>query len=181
MNTIRAIRPLTLAIATALLVIGGCSRAGAPVAITPEPTVASTPQPQRSTPADSEIAPVSASKPGQEAADVMAKCHIGDGDMVSLKAVTGMGKIASASDLTHYVPFTGREPQLKESGAAWVVQVSGDFFQRDGEVWTNPTCVVTESTFGYFATGPVTLQNGDKVQPEAPASPPDRVLPPLAP
>ena len=50
------------------------------------------------------------------------------------------------------------------------------------EVWTDPTCVVTENDSGYFATGPVTnTATGKVLQPEAPAVPPDRTVPPLAP
>jgi hypothetical protein len=128
-----------------------------------------------------DIPPVSASKPGAAAADAMAKCHVGDGDTVSITQVTGMGQIPSAADLPRYVPLTGREPQLHDPGPAWVIQIEGDVRQKNGEVWTNPTCVVTSTIFGYFATGPTRLTTGNVVQPEAPRVAPDRTLPPLAP
>src|SRR5215216_4047265 len=59
---------------------------------------------------------VSASRPSAEALDVFTKCHIGDHDLVALGRVTGMGKLASTKDITRYVPLTGREPQLAETG-----------------------------------------------------------------
>jgi hypothetical protein len=121
---------------------------------------------------------VSASNPTAGAADAFAKCHIGD--TVSFTEVAGMGEIDPVSDVPHYVPLTGREPQLQEHGAAWVVQVRGDILQRGGEIWTDPTCIVTEHDFGYFATGPVTVVSTGKVfPPEAPTIVPDRTLPPL--
>jgi hypothetical protein len=102
--------------------------------------------------------------------------------MILLSRVSGMGLVASARNLAHYVPLTGREPQLKEVGPAWVIQIRGDVPQPGGEVWTDPTCVVTQSEFGYFATGPVrNTATGKVVTPEPPATPPDAKLPPLAP
>jgi hypothetical protein len=181
-------RVMTRTVTTLWLVAIGtllaCTQTGAPVATTPQPTASATlGSPDTSAPPGygADIQPVSASKPGPEAADVMSKCHVGDGDSVSLKQVTGMGKIASAADLPHYVPLTGREPQLKDPGPAWVIQVKGDIPQKNGEVWTDPTCVVTSSIFGYFGTGPTKLPNGDVVAPEPPALQPDRTVPPLAP
>lgn len=92
-----------------------------------------------------------------------------------------MAKLPAASDLTHYVPLTGREPLLKEPGPVWVIQIKGDVPQRSA-IWTNPICFVTNSDFGYMGTGPITNPaTGKTTQPEAPAVPPDRKLPPLAP
>lgn len=123
---------------------------------------------------------VSASHPSADAADAMAKCHIGD--MIVIEKVAGMAELPTASDILHYVPLTGREPQLEESGPVWVIQIKGDVQELGGEIWTNPTCVVTQLDFGYFATGPVTnTATGKTIQPEAPAVAPDRTLPPLAP
>jgi hypothetical protein len=130
---------------------------------------------------------VSASHPSGEAADVMAKCRIGE--FVPIHEVGGMAKLPAASDLTHYIPLTGREPLLREPGPIWVIQIRGDVPQQGGgspspggETWTNPICFVTNSDAGYLATGPVTnLTTGKMTQPEAPAVPPDRTLPPLAP
>ena len=131
-------------------------------------------------PIPADIAPVSASNPGPEAGAVLARCQIGD--TVLMEEVAGMGKVPAAKDLTTFVPLTGREPQLKGSGPAWVVQIHGDVLQRGGEIWTDPTCVVTTNDSGYYATGPVkSTATGRVVMPEAPANAPTRGLPPLAP
>jgi hypothetical protein len=123
---------------------------------------------------------VSASKPSAGAVDAFAKCHIGD--MILISRVTGMGQIASAKNLAHYIPLTGREPQLTEDGPAWVIQIRGDIQEPGNEVWTDPTCFVTESDSGYFASGPVRkTTTGTVATPEPPARPPDATLPPLAP
>jgi hypothetical protein len=109
----------------------------------------------------------------------LAKCHIGD--QFSIEQVGGMGQVPSAKDLLHYVPLTGREPQLKEVGSAWVVQFHGDIQQRT-EVWTDPICVVTAGDSLFYATGPVRNMNTGKViLPEPPPAPPDRILPALVP
>jgi hypothetical protein len=130
---------------------------------------------------------VSASRPSAEAAAVFATCRIGD--FVPINQVAGMAKLPAASDLPHYVPLSGREPELKESGPVWVIQIKGDVTQQGrgspspgGEIWTNPVCFVTNSDAGYLATGPITdLASGKTTQPEPPAVPPGRGLPPLAP
>lgn len=111
----------------------------------------------------------------------MAKCNIGE--QLPIDAVTGMGELNAASDLPKFVPFTGREPQLKDGGPVWVVTVHADVRQPGSpEVWTDPTCVVTAGEAGYYATGPVTdLETGKTLQPEKPAIQPDRRVPPLAP
>jgi hypothetical protein len=182
MNTLR----LVLITAIAALV-AGCSAPGAVVTAPPsnEESPAATPvsTPRVTASADaSPLDPVSASHPSKEAADAMAKCHIGKDDMIPIERVAGMGLVPSAADLQHYVPLTGREPQLKEPGPAWVVLVKGDVQQMGGEVWTDPTCVVTTNDFGYFATGPVLNQKTGKVtQPEAPPFAPDLTIPKLAP
>lgn len=128
-----------------------------------------------------EIVAVSASKPGAAAQAVLDKCGIGD--QIELSQVTGMGMIALPKDLAHYVPLTGREPQLAESGPAWIVTVHADSPQPGGsEVWTDPTCVVTGEESGWWATGPVTdTATGMVKQPKAPVQRPDRSIPPLAP
>ena len=100
-----------------------------------------------------------------------------------------MAKLPAASDLTHYVALTGREPLLEEPGPVWVIQIKGDVPQQGGgspspggEIWTDPICFVTSSDFGYLGTGPITnTTTGKTTQPEAPAVAPDRRLPPLAP
>jgi hypothetical protein len=126
------------------------------------------------------VAPISASNPGSAAQAVLDKCHVGD--MIPLTQVSAMGQISSAKDLVHYVPLTGREPQLKENGPAWVIQIHGDVQELGSEIWTNPTCVVTAQDAGYYATGPVrNTVTGKVVLPEPPANPPDLSLPALAP
>jgi hypothetical protein len=111
---------------------------------------------------------------------VFGKCHIGEA--IPIDEIAGMAKLPAVSDLTHYVGLTGREPQLKEPGPVWVIQIKGDVPQLNGEIWTDPICFVSNSDFGYFATGPITNPTtGKTTQPEAPAVAPDRKLPPLAP
>ena len=173
-----------LALAAVSLAFVGCV-AGAVVTEPPAATMTPTTKPAETAPArpvdpGQELAAVSASHPTAAAADAMAKCHIGD--MVVIEKVAGMAQLPTAAELLRYVPLTGREPQLKEAGPVWVIQIKGDVHQMGGEIWTNPICVVTESDFGYFATGPVTnTATGKTIQPEAPVVAPDRILPPLAP
>ena len=163
----------------ALAVLSACTVA-APVV--EEPTESATPSTTPiETPLPGDVRAVSASNPSAGALDAMAKCHIGD--MIPIAKVTGMGQIASATDLYRYIPLTGREPQLREEGPAWIIQVHAELPQPgSNEVWIDPTCVVTQDDFGYFATGPVrNAATGALFTPEAPAIPPDRKLPALAP
>lgn len=136
--------------------------------------------PARSVDPGQDLVAVSASHPSAAAADAMDKCHIGD--MIAIEKVAGMAELPSAADLLRYAPLTGREPQLKEAGPVWVIQIKGDVRQMGNEIWTDPICVVTGSDHGYFATGPVTnTQTGKTDEPLAPALAPDRTLPSLAP
>jgi hypothetical protein len=171
----------------------GCVAAGAVVTEPPNsPTLTTNPPvaslapvatPESGAPS---LAPVSASHPDAEAAAVFAICRIGE--FIPISEIAGMAKLSAASDLPHYVGLTGREPLLKEPGPLWVIQIEGDVPQlgggspSPGEVWTNPICFVMNSDQGYVATGPTTnLSTGKTTQPEAPAVPPDRMLPALAP
>jgi hypothetical protein len=125
------------------------------------------------------LSPVSISDPSQGAKDAFAKCHIGD--QFSIERVAGMGQIPSARDLFHYVPLTGREREFNADVPAWVIQFHGDIPMRDG-LWTDPVCIVTPESFGYYATGPSKDYNTGMVSmPEPPPTPPDRSLPPLLP
>ena len=169
--------------AIAAIAIAGCSGVAAPVTEPPGPdatTPAPTPTIDTSTaPPLTPVPPVSASKPRAGAADAFAKCHIGD--MILISRVSGMGQIASAKNLPHYIPLGGGAPLLGDGGPGWVIQIRGDVPQPGGEVWTDPTCVVTQSDFGWFATGPVTnTATGKVVTPKLPVSVPDATLPPLA-
>jgi hypothetical protein len=169
-------------VAIAAIAIAGCSGMATPVTEPPgSPATSPTPTIDTSTaPPLTQVAPVSASKPSAGAADAFAKCHIGD--MILISRVTGMGQIASAKNLAHYLPLTGREPQLEEAGPAWMIQIRGDVPQPGGEVWTAPTCVVTRGEFGWFATGPVRdTKTGQVLTSKLPASTPDATLPALAP
>jgi hypothetical protein len=169
------------ALLVAVLSAAACT-AGGPVTL-PERT--STVAPVESPPIASALAdvlaPVSRSNPAPGAADALAKCHIGD--TIPIDKVTGMGEIGAASDVTRYVRLTGREPQLRDAGPAWVITVRADLPQPpSSEVWSNPTCVVTQGEFGWYATGPVrNTATGALLTPEVPAVAPDRTLPPLAP
>ena len=176
---------VTSAMAVVIL-LSACTSAGAPGTGTADPSATNLPSPtvtRETLQPGIDIGQVSASDPSAAAKAVFAKCHIGEMDMVPLDNVTGMGLIEAAKDLEHYVPLTGREPQLNESGPAWIVTVRYDLPQPGStELWTDPTCVVTDQEAGWFATGPVTdTATGKVTQPEAPIHPPDRVVPPLAP
>lgn len=175
-----------IAVSVLAAALVGCVSGGAVVTEQPNSTTSPTSPPVASlapvaTP-DSGVptlSPVSASHPSAEAADVMAKCRIGD--FVPINQVAGIAKLPAASDLPHYVPLTGREPELKEPGPLWVVQIKGDLSMRYG-IWTDPICLVTNSEVGYMATGTTTdYKTGKTTQPEPPAVAPDRTLPPLAP
>jgi hypothetical protein len=78
--------------------------------------------------AATDVQPVSASNPSSAARDALARCHVGD--QYRIEQVSAMGEIGEARDLGHYVPVTGREPQLKDHGPAWVIQFKGDLVQR---------------------------------------------------
>ena len=174
--------------------LAGCVSAGAvvtepPNSMTPptNPPVASlapVATPESGAPS---LASVSASDPSAEAAAVFATCRIGE--WIPMSEVAGMAKLPAASDLTHYVALTGREPLLEEPGPVWVIQIKGDVPQQGGgspspggEIWTDPICFVTSYDFGYLGTGPITnTTTGKTTQPEAPVVAPDRRLPPLAP
>ena len=126
------------------------------------------------------ISPVSISNPSPGAKDAFEKCHIGD--MILIENVAGMGQLPSAKDLLHYVPLTGREPQLQEESPAWVIQVKGEVQQLGNEIWIGPTCIVTANDVAFYATGPVkNTQTGEVLELEPPSEPPDRTLPPLVP
>ncbi len=148
-----------------------------------QPATARTPARSPSIPPSlaTDVVPVSRSHPAPGAADALAKCHVGD--TIPIDQVTGMGELGSPSDVTRYVPLTGREPQLRDAGPAWVIAVRADLPQpASNELWSNPTCIVTRSDFGWYATGPVrNTATGALVVPETPAVAPDRTLPPLAP
>ena len=152
---------------------------------TPEPTVAASSEPPLAPSQTTDgITPISMTQPTAAAADVFAKCQIGksgEGQPITFEMVTGMGEIPYAKDVLRYAPLTGREPLLDDDGPVWIVQVRGDVYQRGGETWTDPTCVVTKQRSGWLATGPVTLPTGDVVQPEEPKVQPDLALPPLLP
>jgi hypothetical protein len=181
----RALIRAACSVAVATLALTGCTAvpgASDQSAVVASPTVTGAPPVQGAPPAiDESIPAVSASEPGKEASEILEKCNIGD--QIPLARVTGMGKVRAASDLARYVPLTGREPQLRESGAAWVVTVGADIPQPGStEVWSDPTCVVTDSEAGYFATGPVTdLATGEVMLPEKPARQPELRVPPLKP
>jgi hypothetical protein len=148
------------------------------VSSVPQPTATVSIAPIPTLPAG-DLSAVSISNPGPGAKDALDKCHIGD--QFSIKQVGGMGQVPSAKDLLHYVPLTGREPQLKEVGPGWVIQFHGDIAQG-AEVWTDPICVVTAGDFGFYATGPVKdLSTGKVILPESPPARPDRTLPALVP
>lgn len=135
-----------------------------------------------SLPVAADVEPVSRSDPDPDAKEAFAKCQIGEGLPVTMEMVSGMGRVASGPAVLRFIPLTGREPELSTSDPVWVVQVRGDVLQMGGEVWTNPTCIVTSERSGYYATGPVrNLKTGETLLPEQPAKPPDLSLPPLAP
>ena len=174
----RALSPWSLLIAGAIL-LGACTVAGAPVSSTPKPTATESIAPM-SPLATGDSPTVSISNPGPGAKDAFEKCHIGD--IIPIQRVAGMGQVPAAKDLLHYVPLTGREPQVKEESPAWVIQIRGEVQQRGSEIWIDPTCIVTEGDFGFYATGPVkNASTGEVLEPEPPPTPPDRTLRPLVP
>jgi hypothetical protein len=169
--------------ATSWLAIG-IAACTAPIGVVPSPdvsAVASSPPVAQPT-ADDIPAGVlqvgSVLRPTPEQAEVLVKCQVGDGMPIDPKQVIGMAELADGAEITHFVPLSGREPQLKDPDPVWVVQVSGEIPQLGGEVWVDPTCVVTRDVFGYFATGPVrNPDSGEQTSPEPPRDAPDRVLP----
>src|SRR3954452_3093905 len=93
--------------------LAGCVSAGAVVTEPPTSTTSPTNPPVASlapvvTPDSGAptLVAVSASNPGAEAADVLAKCRIGE--FIPISEVAGMAKLPAASDLMHYISLTGR-------------------------------------------------------------------------
>jgi hypothetical protein len=144
------------------------------------PTATASPLPISET-----VEPVSQSNPGVAASSALQTCQIGGSDdrtPVTLAMVVGMGQLQSARDILRFVALTGREPVFASSGPVWVVQVKGDVPQRGGEVWSDPTCIVSANVSGWYATGPIrNVNTGKTTLPESPTRPPDQALPPLAP
>ena len=127
-----------------------------------------------------DVRAVSLANPGAEATSVMAKCQIGS--VIPTSEVVGMGKIDSVKDVVRFINLTGREPQLNDEGPAWIVQIKGDLHQPTGQIWTDPTCVVTTGDFGWYGTGAVTdVTTGKVTQPLPVSVAPDLGLPQLVP
>jgi len=176
----RRMRRLTAGLATlaAFITIAGCAVGSASTA----PEGSSSPPTASARLPDGVLAVVSRSRPSAEALDVLARCHIGDGEPVDLSQVTGMAQLASGSELVHFVPLTGLEPELADLDPVWVVQVEGELQQLGDQVWINPTCIASSTRAGYFATGPVKhTASGKEAQAVQPSVPPDRSVPPLEP
>jgi hypothetical protein len=98
--------------------------------------------------------------------------------------VKGLGIVASARLLAHYVPLTGREPELQVDEPIFAVQYAGvirlplrggpgspAYKDIDG-----PTCVVLDGWPIWYVTGPWTDSLGNHGVPE-PAPYLDRTLP----
>lgn len=98
--------------------------------------------------------------------------------------VMGLGIVASARLLAHYVPLTGREPELQVDEPVFAVQYAGVirlplrggpgsavFKDVDG-----PTCVVLDGWPIWYITGPWSDSLGNHGVPE-PAPYRDRLLP----
>ena len=175
---------LSVGVLGLVLFLAACTGATQPTsspALSSEASVAVSPSSSALPPVDSTIRPVSGSSPSPAAADAMAKCNVGT--QIPVAEVTGMGQLPDASRLPHYVPLTGREPQLKQGGPVWVVTVQAEIPQPgSGEVWIDPTCIVTPSDAGWFATGPVyNTRTKQTLLPEVPPIQPDLRVPPLEP
>lgn len=130
-------------------------------------------------PIDESIEAVSASRPSDEAATAMELCGVAH---IGTENIVGMGRIMRAQDAWHYVPLTGREPELQTSSPAWIITFRGEVnMPRGQEVWLEPTCMVIDGQPGFYATGPVILPSGAVATPLPATAAPDRRLPPLAP
>jgi hypothetical protein len=179
-RTFAFVAPITFA-----ALLSACSASLAPVTTTPEPT--SLPSPSLivsdSLPVAPGITGVSLSKLSPDAQAVFAACHLGDHDQIPIAKVRGVGVIASMKDILHYVPLTGREPQLASRGPVWIVTVHYDMFTPGGpDVMVDPTCIVTgDEAFWYATGGSRNSATGKVTPPESPANAPDRAVPSLAP
>lgn len=124
----------------------------------------------------------SVAHPTPEEVEILGKCQVGGDLAIAPNQVTGMAKLSDGSEITHFIPLSGREPQLNDPEPVWLLTVHGDIPQFGGEVWVDPSCVVTRQTFGYFATGAIrNKETGAETTPLPPVSQPDRSLPPPAP
>lgn len=187
MNTpeTRGIQPLCATVLFAAI-LTGCAATGAPVTTTQtraEPTISPSVTIPAAPASGSDIVGVSLSKLSADAKVVFAACHLGDEDQIPLDRVTGVGVLASAEDVLHYIPLTGREPQLAEEGPIWIVTVDFDMpLPGGGEVMVDPACVVTgKDAVWYGIHGGRNMMTGEVTPPEKPTQPPDRSVPPLAP
>jgi hypothetical protein len=126
------------------------------------------------------VVPVSLSDPSLVVQDAISQCQVD----VLKDQVTGMG-LVPARRVQEYAPIGGRPPELETDSAAWVVTFSGTVpiaTRAEGGTWEmeRPTCVVVDGQHYWFATGNVTLANGESFAPPS-ASTPVAGLPPLAP
>jgi hypothetical protein len=111
----------------------------------------------------------------------MGSCGITGVDGFGLDRVAGMGEIGDAREAPRYVNLTGQEPEIQVSEPAWLIQLQGEIpLPRGLGTAIDPTCVVIDGVNYLFMTGPYTA-DGKTYAPLVPASPPDLLLPPLAP
>lgn len=173
------------AVALTAAVGGGCgeSPATAPATALATATATVPPAAAASMPDDLVVALVSASSPGGAASAVLERCGV---TADAPGRVAGMAELATAQDLSHYVPMTGREPVLRWDGPAWVVRLRGEVpMPKIGETWVDPACIVVESDdgglSGFYAVGGWIDADGTMHPPIPPATETDRSLPTLAP
>ena len=152
---------------------------GTPPAVSSTATVLVAPSGSPGLPVDPSIAAVSISSHPADAEAAFVACNL---RQVGLDHVAGMGLIPSASDMVKYAPLSGREPELRLPGPAWVVQLRGEIpMLLSGETWIDPICFASGAVSGYFAVGGAKDSSGAFHAPLAPATPPVYSLPPLDP
>jgi hypothetical protein len=93
-------------------------------------------------PVDRSLVAVSLSHLTAEEQSALDACNVGSFDF-SVDKISGIARIPHATDVTRYVPLTGREPELKTDEAVWVIAFSGDLrVPRRTVTARDPVCVV---------------------------------------
>jgi hypothetical protein len=148
------------------------------------PPPAASPTPSTVRTVDPTIEPVSASAPSPDARKVMELClALKLSGEVDVEHVAGMGLIPHARDAVRYVPLTGREPELETDEPAWLIQLRGEILLPRGfGTAFDPTCVVVGGDRYLYITGPIFHRGETTLTTPLPIeTPPDLLLPPLAP
>jgi hypothetical protein len=141
---------------------------------------------QKLPPIDTSLVPVSATNPDPDSSAALDACSLtdttgrfGDNGPLGIGYVTGLGKVAPASEAVKYVGLDGA-PEIATTDPAWVITTSGWITLPLGRPMKDPTCVFVNDAAYWYVTGDTRSDDGVIVTP-MPVAPRELRLPPLAP